>query len=259
MSCGVAGEATANDGDGQQANRLQPQALPRGAGLTLDGEVEGLAGQRNLQLVVTRQSGKPSRNRTGPPALNSQQATLNSLSRRHGAVKSPAEIRRGGVGERVGAGGADEIGQGSPVQQLRRGLDGAAPGLGPRFAENLACWVPLAETGVAGYLPFMPTGTSVAHIKLDEAGRPWVDDTNVKVIEIVLDHVSYGWSAETIHENHPHLSLAQVYAALAWYYDHQPEMDQEIEQQGERIRQLREQAAPSPLKRRVAERLRRGA
>ena len=104
----------------------------------------------------------------------------------------------------------------------------------------------------------MPLAQSVPHIKLDDHGRPWVDDTNVKVIEIALDHVAYGWSAEAIQENHPHLSLAQVYAALAWYYDHQSEMDQEIERQTERIHELRETAAPSPLERRVAGRLRRG-
>jgi len=28
---------------------------------------------------------------------------------------------------------------------------------------------------------------------------------------------------------HPHLSLAQIYSALAYYHDHQAEMDQEIE------------------------------
>jgi len=98
----------------------------------------------------------------------------------------------------------------------------------------------------------------VPHIRLDERGRPWLDDTNVKVIEIVLDHLAYGWDAETIQENHPHLSLAQVYAALAWYYDHQTEMDAEIEQQEARINALRDAARPSSLQQRLAAR-RRGA
>lgn len=93
---------------------------------------------------------------------------------------------------------------------------------------------------------------TVAHIHCDERGRAWIDDSNVKVIEIVLDHLAYGWTAETIQENHPHLSLAQVYAALAWYYDHQAAMDAEIEQQDERLRVLRATAAPSPLQRRLA-------
>ena len=97
-----------------------------------------------------------------------------------------------------------------------------------------------------------PTAETVPHVRRDEQGRTWLDDTNVKVIEVVLDHLAYGWNVETIQENHPHLTLAQVYAALAWYYDHQAAMDAEIEQQDERLRTLRAAAAPSPLQRRLA-------
>ncbi len=93
---------------------------------------------------------------------------------------------------------------------------------------------------------------TVPHIRHDEKGRPWVDDTNVKVIEVVLDHLAYGWNAEAIQDNHPHLSLAQVYAALAWYYDHQAEMDAEIERQDDRLRALRHACYPSSLERRLA-------
>jgi uncharacterized protein (DUF433 family) len=85
------------------------------------------------------------------------------------------------------------------------------------------------------------------HIWVDEQGRAWIDDTNVKVIEIVLEHIAYGWTAESIEDNHQMLSLAQVYAALAWYYDHQAELDAEVERQGERVRALRAAAKPSPL------------
>jgi len=56
----------------------------------------------------------------------------------------------------------------------------------------------------------MKTGEKQAHIRLDEEGRRWIDDTNVKVIEVVLDHLGYGWNADAIQENHPNLSLAQV-------------------------------------------------
>ena len=103
-----------------------------------------------------------------------------------------------------------------------------------------------------------PKVEAVPHVHRDAQGRAWIDDSNVKVIEIVLDHLAYGWNAEAIQENHPHLSLAQVYAALAWYYDHQAEMDAEIAQQDERLRVLRTAAAPSPLQRRLAA-LRRSA
>ena len=85
-----------------------------------------------------------------------------------------------------------------------------------------------------------------------------MDETNTKVVEIVLDHLAYGWNAETIQENHPHLTIAQIYSALAWYYDHQIEMDAEIRSQEERIRQLRTQTQPSALGARLRKAIEQG-
>jgi uncharacterized protein (DUF433 family) len=98
----------------------------------------------------------------------------------------------------------------------------------------------------------MNTAPALPHIHLDEQRRPWIDDTNIKVIEVVLEHLGHGWNAESIQENHPELTLAQVYAALAWYYDNQEEVDAEIEQQAERLLALREEVGLSPLQRRLA-------
>lgn len=67
-----------------------------------------------------------------------------------------------------------------------------------------------------------------SHILRDEQGVAWVDNTNVKVVELVLDHLAYGWGAEAIHEQFPHLRLAQIHAALAFFYDHEAEFEQEI-------------------------------
>jgi uncharacterized protein (DUF433 family) len=64
-----------------------------------------------------------------------------------------------------------------------------------------------------------------SHIHRDAEGRAWIDNTNTKVIEVVLDHIAYGWSADEIHVQHPHLSLGQIHAALPFYFDHQPEFD----------------------------------
>lgn len=90
-----------------------------------------------------------------------------------------------------------------------------------------------------------------SHIYLDEKGRAWIDDTNIKVIEVVLDKLAYGWSPEEIHEQHSHLSLAQIHAALSYYYDHQSEIDAEMEQQDKEIEALMEKAEDSPLKKRL--------
>jgi uncharacterized protein (DUF433 family) len=89
------------------------------------------------------------------------------------------------------------------------------------------------------------------HIWTDEHGRAWIDDANVKVIEVVLDHIAYGWSAEEIHAQHSHLSLSQIYAALGYYYDHQAELDAQIEQSRRQADALAAQAAPSPLRQRL--------
>jgi uncharacterized protein (DUF433 family) len=85
------------------------------------------------------------------------------------------------------------------------------------------------------------------HIRLDARGVAWIDDVNVKVIEVVLDRLAYGWSPEEIHFQHPHLSLAQIHAALAYYYDHQATPDAEIAHEEQHAGQLRRQATESPL------------
>jgi hypothetical protein len=43
-----------------------------------------------------------------------------------------------------------------------------------------------------------------------------------------MDYLAHGWSADEIHRQHPDLKLAEVHAAMAYYYDHQPEVDAEI-------------------------------
>ena len=96
----------------------------------------------------------------------------------------------------------------------------------------------------------MPT-TTTAHIHLDERGVAWIDNTNVKVVEVVLDKLAYGWSPEDIHTQHPGLSLAQIHAALAYYYDHQQAIDAYIEQQRKWVEALAAQAGDSPVRQRL--------
>lgn len=89
--------------------------------------------------------------------------------------------------------------------------------------------------------------TTAPHIKLDDRGIAWIDDTNIKVVEVVLDRLAYGWSPEEIHFQHPALSLAQIHAALSYYYDHQDALDAAIAGQEQSVQRLREQAGQSPL------------
>ena len=98
----------------------------------------------------------------------------------------------------------------------------------------------------------MTAAETIAHIVQDERGVAWIDHKNVKVIEVVLDHLAYGWSAEAIHEQHPHLSLAEIHAALAFYYDHTAAFDAQIARQMEELSALRAATGKSPLQKRLA-------
>jgi uncharacterized protein (DUF433 family) len=98
------------------------------------------------------------------------------------------------------------------------------------------------------------SSTSMPHILVDDAGVAWIEDTNVKVIEVVLDRIAHGWSPEEIHFQHRYLSMAQIHAALTWYYDHQAALDADIDR---RLRHVEEQMArstESPLYRRLRNR-----
>lgn len=88
-------------------------------------------------------------------------------------------------------------------------------------------------------------------IEIDDRGVAWVRGTKVKVIEVALDKVAYGWSPEEIHFQHPDLSLAQIHSALAYYYEHQTELDTEIIAQAQRARELAEQSQDSPGRQRL--------
>ena len=78
-------------------------------------------------------------------------------------------------------------------------------------------------------------------IELDAQGIPWITGANTKVVEVALDKIAYGWSPEEMHRQHPHLSMAQIHAALSYYYDHQAEVDADIERRNRYVEEMRVQ------------------
>jgi uncharacterized protein (DUF433 family) len=82
----------------------------------------------------------------------------------------------------------------------------------------------------------------IIHTHLDENGVAWIDDTNVKVAEIVWDKRGGYATAEEIHQAHPDVSLAQTHAALAYYYDHQEEVDALMRQWDEELESEKERS-----------------
>jgi uncharacterized protein (DUF433 family) len=96
----------------------------------------------------------------------------------------------------------------------------------------------------------MPTATH-AHIRLDNRGVAWIDDTSTKVIEVALDQIAHGRSPEEIHFQHRQLSLGQIHAALAYYHDHKGDFDAEVQQSLERVGRMRATASESPIRKRL--------
>ena len=93
--------------------------------------------------------------------------------------------------------------------------------------------------------------TRYEHIVLDDARVPYIVGTTMKVVELVLAQIAYGWSPEELHLQFPHLTLGQIHSALAYYWDHQAEFDRDIEQRHEAVMELQRAAGQTPLARRL--------
>jgi uncharacterized protein (DUF433 family) len=72
------------------------------------------------------------------------------------------------------------------------------------------------------------------------SGRPHIVGTTVTVSDVAIARLYHGLDAEGIADWYG-LSLPQTYAALAYYYEHKPAIDDQIRTQIRRAETLREQ------------------
>jgi uncharacterized protein (DUF433 family) len=93
--------------------------------------------------------------------------------------------------------------------------------------------------------------TRYAHIVLDARGVPRIAGTTMKVVELVTAQTAYGWSAEELHFQFPHLSLGQIHSALAYYWDHRDELDRDIARRLAAVDRQQRQTPPAPLRARL--------
>jgi uncharacterized protein (DUF433 family) len=93
----------------------------------------------------------------------------------------------------------------------------------------------------------MSTPTPYAHIELRPDGRPWLIGTQTKVLEVALNRIAHHWDGDEIQRALPFLTLGQIYSCLAYYYDHQEEMEQIVEEQLKSIERFRAQQGESLL------------
>lgn len=93
----------------------------------------------------------------------------------------------------------------------------------------------------------MLTETRYEHIQLNENQVPVISGTTMKVIERITDHLAYGWSPEELRLQHPYLTMGQIHSALAYFWDHKSEFDEDIENRLELVDQIQQMAQPSSL------------
>lgn len=69
----------------------------------------------------------------------------------------------------------------------------------------------------------------------------------VRVAQIAMDSLAYGWSVEEICRQHPYLKPAEAHAAMAYYFDYQEEIDQEITQEWTQVQSIAATSGNSPF------------
>lgn len=97
------------------------------------------------------------------------------------------------------------------------------------------------------------TITTYEHVQLDADGTPTIVGTNMKVVELVMAQLAHGWSPEELHFQHPYLSLGQIHSALAYYWDHKAELDEDIERRRQYAEEERNKAGTSSLASKIRE------
>lgn len=83
---------------------------------------------------------------------------------------------------------------------------------------------------------------AIQHIEIDPAkcgGKPCIAGTRIRVWDIHVWHNLRGQSPEQIIAEFPQLTLADVYAALAYYLDHREEIQRQAKEDEEYVAKMK--------------------
>ncbi len=93
---------------------------------------------------------------------------------------------------------------------------------------------------------------SPAHIQTDQTtGKPCIAGTGIRVWDVYVLSERQGKTPDEIVAAFPHITLADVHAALAYYWDHKQEIDQQMKDADEFVQQLKDAHGPGPLTRKL--------
>lgn len=95
------------------------------------------------------------------------------------------------------------------------------------------------------------SATAWPFIDVDEAGSPTISTKGLKVLQLVREHLAYGWDAGQLRRQHSHLSLSEIHAALGYYYENRPECDEMLHRDDQRLELLKDQLVNPALQERL--------
>lgn len=118
-----------------------------------------------------------------------------------------------------------------------------------------------------GYNPDMNTSTDsptsgTGVVSLDDyivktpgicSGQPRIAGTRIKVKHVYTWIEQMSMTPAQVVEEYPHLTKAQIHAALAYYWSHPDEIQGDIDDEAKLVAELKAQAGPSKLQERLAE------
>ena len=90
-------------------------------------------------------------------------------------------------------------------------------------------------------------------IQVDDRQVARIAGSRIKVMHLVMEVQANGYMPQQLHEQFPHLKLAQIYAALTYYHDHKEQVDRQINEATQLVEQLRAQAEETPFHKRLRE------
>ena len=97
----------------------------------------------------------------------------------------------------------------------------------------------------------------INHITLDERGVAFIEGTRIKVRHLAVERNHWRKSPEAIQRDFPQLTLGQIYAAIAYYCDHQESIDAEIAEEDRFAEEMRSSQTKPLTRPELLERLQR--
>jgi uncharacterized protein (DUF433 family) len=82
-------------------------------------------------------------------------------------------------------------------------------------------------------------------------GRPRIDGHRITVEDVAVWHERMGMSPDEIVSSHPSITLSDVHAALAYYYEHRERIDADISDGKRLVEEMKAKAHPSLLRKKL--------